>query len=158
MMNARLIGIAQYGVAEAPETLCCLGLGSCVAVFLHDPVAKKGGVVHVLLPKSPKGHPPDAKYADTGIRLLLEKLVSCGADRNRLQAKLVGGAKMFSDLSLRMSDIGRENVVQSRKTLAELGIRIVAQEIEGTKGRSAYYSTEDGSITVKTAFSNDRRI
>ena len=157
-MDAKLIGIAQYAVAKAPERLCCLGLGSCVAVFLHDPVAKIGGVVHVLLPRAPKGHPADAKYADSGIRMLLDKLVAKGADRRRVRAKLVGGAQMFTDLSLEMSEIGRENVLQSRKTLAELGIRVVAQEVEGSKGRSAYYSMEDGSVTVRTAFTDDRTI
>lgn len=159
MMDAKLIGIAQFAVARAPERLCCLGLGSCVAVFLHDPVAKIGGVAHILLPKAPKGHnSPDAKYADVGIRHLFNQLVAEGADRRRLRAKLIGGAQMFSDLNLGLSDIGRENVLQSKKTLRELGISVVAEEVEGGRGRSAYYSMEDGTVTVRTAFSDDRRI
>lgn len=159
MMDAQLIGIAQYVVARAPERLCCLGLGSCVAVFLHDPTAKIGGVAHALLPKAPKGRrSSDAKYADVGIRLLFDKLVANGSDRRRVRAKLVGGAQMFSDLNLKMSDIGRENVLQSRKTLMELGIRVVAEEVEGRQGRSAYFSMEDGAVMVRTAFSPDRVI
>ena len=158
MMDAELIGIAQYAVAKAPEKLCCLGLGSCVAVFLYDSVPKIGGVVHALLPKIPEGHPPDAKYADSGIRILLDAVVAEGAERRRLTAKLVGGAQMFTNLNLQMSDIGKQNVLQSRRTLSELGIRIVAQEVEGRKGRSAYYHMEDGKVTVKTAFSEERTI
>lgn len=158
MMDAELIGIAQYAVAKAPEKLCCLGLGSCVAVFLYDAVPKTGGVIHALLPRAPKGHPPDAKYADSGIRILVDAVVAEGAERRRLTAKLVGGAQMFTNLNLQLSDIGKQNVLQSRKTLSEMGIRIIAQEVEGRKGRSAYYHMEDGKVFVKTAFSKDRTI
>jgi chemotaxis protein CheD len=158
MTDAQLIGIAQYAVAKAPHKLCCLGLGSCVAVFLYDPSAKIGGVAHILLPKAPKGRSPDAKYADTGIRLLLDKLVREGADTRRVRAKLVGGAQMFKNLDLTMSDIGNDNLTQSRKTLTELGIRVVAEEVEGDRGRSAYFSMEDGMVTIKAAFSDELRI
>ncbi|MDH3365897.1 MAG: chemotaxis protein CheD [Thermoplasmata archaeon] len=158
MTDAQLIGIAQYAVARTPGKLCCLGLGSCVAVFLYDPTAKIGGVVHILLPKAPNGHSSDAKYADTGIRLLLDQLASKGADRRRIRAKLIGGARMFKELDLTMSDIGKENIAECRRTLTELGIRVVAEEVEGDRGRSAYFSMEDGMATIRTAFSQDRRI
>jgi len=158
MTDAQLIGIAQYAVVKAPDNLCCLGLGSCVAVFLYDPNAKIGGVAHILLPKAPNGRSPDAKYADTGIRLLLTKLVERGADRRRVRAKLVGGAQMFKNLDISMSDIGKDNLAQSRKTLMEMGIRVVAQEVGGDRGRSAYFSMEDGMVTIKAAFSDELRI
>jgi chemotaxis protein CheD len=158
MKDAQLIGIAQYAIVKAPEKLCCLGLGSCVAVFLYDPSAKIGGVAHILLPKAPNGHSVDAKYADTGIRLLFDKLIRAGADRRMIRAKLVGGAQMFKNLDLTMSDIGKDNLAQSRKTLTELGIRVVAQEVEGERGRSAYFSMEDGMVTIKPAFSDELRI
>ncbi len=158
MTEAQLIGIAQYAVARAPERLCCLGLGSCVAVFLFDPGAKIGGVVHALLPRAPKDQSPDAKYADAGIRLLLDALIKKGADRRRVRAKLVGGARMFKNLDLMMSDIGRDNIAQSRETLTELGIKVVAEEVEGDRGRSAYFSMEDGKVTIRAAFSKEFRI
>jgi chemotaxis protein CheD len=158
MTEAQLIGIAQYAVVRAPGRLCCLGLGSCVAIFLYDPGAKIGGVAHILLPRAPNRRSSDAKYADTGIRLLLDRLVKEGADRRRVRAKLVGGAQMFKNLDLTMSDIGKENLAQSRKTLTELGIRVVAQEVEGDRGRSAYFSMEDGKVTIKAAFSQDFKI
>jgi len=158
MTDAQLIGIAQYAIAKAPEKLCCLGLGSCMAVFLYDPSAKIGGVVHILLPNAPNGHSVDAKYADTGIHLLLGQLMRAGADRRMIRAKLVGGAQMFKNLDLTMSDVGKDNLAQSRKTLTELGIRVVAQEVEGDRGRSAYFSMEDGMVTIKAAFSDELRI
>jgi chemotaxis protein CheD len=158
MTGARLIGIGQFAVAKAPESLCCLGLGSCVAVFMYDPESKIGGVLHALLPRTPKNGKPDAKYADTGIRILRDELVAKGADRRRLYAKLVGGAQMFPDLDLGISDIGGENIKEARKVLKALGVRILSEDVQGNKGRSAYYSLESGEVTIKTAFSADRVI
>ena len=158
MNESKLVGIAQFAVARAPEELCCLGLGSCVGAFLYDPSTRVGGVVHVLLPKSPDGGGQEAKYADTGIHLLFREVVAEGARKHRLSAKLVGGAQMFPDLNLKMNDIGRQNVLQSRRTLQELRVPLVAEDVEGDKGRSAYYSLEDGSVRVKKAFSSDRII
>lgn len=155
MNDAKLVGIAQYAVAKAPEQICCLGLGSCVGAFLYDSGTKIGGVVHVLLPRAPDGNVQEAKYADTGIRLLHRETVANGARKHRLSAKLVGGAQMFPDLNLKMNDIGRQNVLQSRRTLDELRVPIVAEDVEGDKGRSAYYFMEDGSVRVKKAFASD---
>lgn len=158
MKDAKLIGIAQLAVAKAPERLCCLGLGSCVAVFIYDPVTKVGGVLHALLPKAPKTRPDDTRYADAGIRILHEEMLSQGASERRLWAKLVGGAQMFRDLDLKMGNIGKDNVRQARRTLRSLGIRVVGEDVEGHSGRSAYYSLEDGSVRIKTAFSPERII
>ncbi len=155
MNDAKLVGIAQYAVAEAPERLCCLGLGSCVGAFLYDSSTRIGGVVHVLLPRAPNGAAQKAKYADTGIRLLFRETVSNGAREGEISAKLVGGAQMFTDLNLKMSDIGRQNVLQSKLTLGELGVAIVAEDVGGDKGRSAYYSLEDGAVRIRKAFSSD---
>ncbi len=158
MSTAKLVGIAELTVTRAPERLCCLGLGSCVAVFIYDPETKIGGVLHALLPRAPDGKPSDAKYVDTGIRMLHRAIISKGASKRKLWAKLVGGAQMFPNLDVRLRDIGGENVRQAKKTLRELGVRVVAEDVEGDKGRSAYYSLEDGTVTLKTAFSTDKEI
>ncbi len=55
MKEPELVGIAQMVILKAPERICCMGLGSCVAIFLYDDLTKIGGVVHVLLPESPQG-------------------------------------------------------------------------------------------------------
>ena len=45
-----LVGMGRYIVRHNPSEVSCLGLGSCVGVFLYDKVSKKGGVAHVMLP------------------------------------------------------------------------------------------------------------
>ena len=139
-------------VCHAPEQIVCLGLGSCVAIILYDPVARIGGVAHVLLPKSPIKCDNEGKYADTGTRKLVKEMLNHGAKKERLVAKLVGGAQMFPNLNLSIANIGRENIMTVRNILRELMIRIVAEDLEGNRGRSAYFETSDGHVTVKTAF------
>jgi len=129
-----------------------LGLGSCVAIILYDPVARIGGVVHVLLPKSPIKCDSEEKYADTGTRKLVKEMLNHGAKKERLVAKLVGGAQMFPNLNLSIADIGRQNSMIIRNILRELMIRIVAEDLGGVRGRSSYFDTSDGHVTIKAAF------
>lgn len=145
-------------VCRAPEQIACLGLGSCVAVILYDPVLKLGGMVHVLLPKAPKKFDKEEKYADTGTKKLIRDMLLHGAKKENLVAKLVGGAQMFPDLDLTISDIGRQNSMEVRKVLREFMIRIVAEDVEGGRGRSAYFDTKTGLVQVRTAFAPNPKI
>jgi chemotaxis protein CheD len=152
MSEPRTVGIGEMAVCHAPEQIVCLGLGSCVAIILYDSVARIGGVVHVLLPRAPANHDRDEKYADTGTRKLVHEMIAHGARKDRMVAKLVGGAQMFPNLNLTIANIGRENSMIVRKILRELVIRIVAEDLEGSRGRSAYFDTSSGQVTVKAAF------
>lgn len=153
MKECRVVGIAQMAICRYPEQLACIGLGSCIAVILYDPVLKIGGIVHVLLPKAPRNCEVEEKYADTGTKKLIRELTAMGVSKERLVAKLVGGAQMFSNLSLAVSDIGSHNCTEAKKALREHGIRVVAEDTAGKRGRSAYLNTENGKVTVETAFS-----
>jgi len=152
MAEPRNVGIAQLVLCKAPEQLTCLGLGSCVAVIIYDPIKKIGGIVHILLPKAPPNCQNEEKYADTGIRKLYVKALEKGVIREALVAKLVGGAQMFTSLNIAIANIGRDNIRESRDTLRALGVRIVAEELEGNRGRSALFDASTGKITVRTAF------
>ena len=152
MSEPHTLGIGQMAVCHAPEQIVCLGLGSCVAIILYDPVARIGGVAHVLLPKSPIKCDNEGKYADTGTRKLVKEMLNHGAKKERFVAKLVGGAQMFPNLNLAIANIGRENSMTIRNVLRELMIRIVAEDLGGNRGRSAYFNTSDGHVIVRTAF------
>lgn len=153
-----LVGIAQIVVTRAPERICCMGLGSCVAVFLYDPINKVGGVVHALLPRAPRDVKVRGKYADTAVKVLLDEMLSKGARRDQLRAKLVGGAQMFPNLNIKVADIGKENVEEAKKALKGLGIRLAAEDTHGTRGRSATFDLESGRVSISTAFSDSHFI
>jgi chemotaxis protein CheD len=156
MKVPRIVGIGQLAVCHSPEQLSCLGLGSCVAVILYDPQTRVGGMAHVLLPKAPQKVDMEGKYADTGTRKLVKEMTLNGATNDRMIAKLVGGAQMFKNLNVHFANIGRFNVLEVRKTLREFPIRIVAEDVEGDRGRSASLDSATGHVTVKKVFSPTR--
>jgi len=152
MTVPRVVGIAQLAICHSPEKLACLGLGSCVAVVMYDAEVKMGGIVHVLLPKAPANHDVEEKYADTGTMKLFREMVQRGARKERLVAKLIGGAQMFSSLNLSIADIGRDNTYMARKVLSGLSVKIVAEDVYGHRGRSITMDPATGFITVQTTF------
>lgn len=159
MMDPKLVGIAQLAIAKAPDELCCLGLGSCVAVFIYDPQLKIGGVVHALLPRAPPGGgDSQTKYADTGVKKLHADMVARGGLRGRMRSKLVGGAQMFPNLDVKANDIGAENCKEARKALHDLGVPVVAEDVLGRHGRSATFSMDTGKVLIKGAFFKDKVI
>ncbi|SFQ97145.1 chemotaxis protein CheD [Desulfoscipio geothermicus] len=151
------IGIGEYKVARSPGRLVTLGLGSCVGVSLWDPLSKIGGLLHVMLPNSRDFTKINKKekYADLGIPLIVKDMVRQGADRNRLQAKLVGGAQMFTGVDKKqLFNIGERNVEVSRKVLKELSIHIVSEDVGGNKGRTMYLNLATGEVLIKTLGKN----
>jgi chemotaxis protein CheD len=158
MKEPSLVGIAQIVVTKAPEQICCMGLGSCVAVFMFDPVAKIGGVLHILLPRAPAKTTVIAKYADTGVRKLHEDVLAKGAKKERLRAKVVGGAQMFPNLNITVNDIGKDNVLEAKKALKSLGVIVISEDTHGNRGRSAVFDLETGRVSVKMAFSDEHFI
>ena len=152
--NSYSVDIAMMRVARSPVQLYSLGLGSCVGVAIYDPVAKIGGLIHILLPSMREfsnGTHVRAKFADSGISDLVELMVQTGAAKYRMSAKMAGGAAMFaSAAALRINSIGERNIQSCRETLAALGIRLISQDTGGNRGRTIYFDVETGALTIKT--------
>jgi chemotaxis protein CheD len=130
-----------------------VGLGSCVAIALHDPQAQVGGLAHVLLPSTGMSQDRSnrAKFPSSAVPLLCERMQALGARTGRIRAKIVGGASMFTSLlSATGLQIGERNVVATRGALEQAGIPIVAQDVGGDCGRSVYFSVRDGRLVVKS--------
>lgn len=147
------VGIADYKIARNPCRLITLGLGSCVGVSLYDPVTKVGGLLHVMLPDSTQFNnvSKPAKFADLGIPLLIKEMRAMGVNTCRLQAKLVGGAQMFSGLDEKLTlNIGQRNTEKSREILKSLGIPILAEEVGGNRGRTMILDTQTGDVLIRT--------
>lgn len=152
-MNVIKIGMADLNVTKAPGILTTLGLGSCVGIALFDKKNKIAGLVHIMLPSSEeiKNNSNKAKFADTGIELLLEKMIAIGADKKNVKAKIAGGSQMFSFNSNNdVLKIGERNVIATKKKLKELSIPIVSEDTGGNYGRTIELNSEDGSLLVKT--------
>jgi chemotaxis protein CheD len=148
------IGMAEMVVNKNPSApLACLGLGSCIAVCCFDPVAKIGGMVHVVLPNSEgKDGVQPTKYADRAVPLLIEEIRKLGGMKSRIVAKLVGGAQLTVAPGLNdMFKTGERNLEETEKALQAAGIRIVATDVGGSKGRTVYMYLDNGVVEVKIA-------
>lgn len=144
------IGIAEYKITREPNRLITLGLGSCVGVSVYDPVNRVGGLIHVMLPDSTlfeKQTSKPGKFADTGIPLMIRDILSCGVKINNLEAKLVGGAQMFDGVD--HFRIGQRNIEKSDWVLSQIGIRVIARETGGNKGRTMILDTVTGQVTIR---------
>ena len=153
------IAMADYAVARSPEKLTTLGLGSCIGVTLYDPLTKVGGMIHIMLPSIDKGRSKEntAKFADTGIKLLVEEMIKKGAAMKRLEAKVAGGAHMFS-FSNKSLSIGKRNAEAAKKILGEMKIPIVAEDIGKDYGRTLILDIDNGTLTVKSALKGNKTI
>lgn len=155
------VGIADYKVGRAPSHIISYGLGSCIGISLYDPMTKIGGLVHVLLPDSKEAYASEnpAKFADTGIPLLLEKVVEFGASRYRLQAKLAGGAQMFQFANPSpIMTVGIRNCESAKKILHDCGIKIASEDLGGTYGRTVEMDLETGLYKVRTVNKGEKTI
>jgi chemotaxis protein CheD len=123
----------EHAVSRDPDTVFSTVLGSCVAVCLCDPLAGAGGMNHFLLPGEPKTRQARdvERYGVHLMEVLINDLMKLGATRDRLQAKVFGGANIVRGLG----DIGAHNAEFARHYLHHEGVRIVAEDLGGERAR-----------------------
>lgn len=126
----------QFVTDDADAVLTTL-LGSCVAACMRDPVAGVGGMNHFLLPGGRSlGVDKEAqRHGVHAMELLVNALLQRGARRERLEAKLFGGARLIDGLT----DVGRQNAEFAERFLADEGIRHVGGSLLGEHGRKIQY-------------------
>ncbi len=148
-----IVHVSDAKVSNDPaDVLTTHSLGSCIAVCLYDSATHAGGMLHYQLPDS-KMDPQRAKdkpymFADSGMKMMVEKLVAMGANKKRLQIKIAGGAEM--DTGPKGFDIGKRNFLAIRKILWKNGMFIDAEDIGGTSPRNMYLVIANGVVTVRS--------
>ncbi len=145
------VGMGEAKVALGEDALRTLGLGSCVGVTLFDVFAQVAGLAHIMLPSAPLNTEDVFKYADTAIPLLLEQVLREGAYRNRIGAKVVGGAQMFAfSKGLDLVRIGPRNVEAIFTQLEMLRIPVLASDVGGHFGRTIQVKCDTGEVWIRT--------
>ncbi len=155
------VGMADYKVGKSPATLISYGLGSCIGISLYDPQTKIGGLLHIMLPDSTQARASDnpAKFADTGLPLMLDDVVKAGASRSRLVAKIAGGAQMFAfSNATDVMRVGARNAEAVKKMLKSFNIRIIGEDTGGTYGRTVSIDLVTGAYKVKTIDRGEKEI
>jgi len=148
-----VVRVADLRSGLADDTLVTVGLGSCVAILLHDAEARVGGMAHILLPSpalSRMGSNP-AKFPQTAVPRLVELMAADGAKPRRLTARLAGGASMFAALAPPGTiQMGERNLVAARQVLNAHQIPLVGEAVGGDFGRTVRLRVCDGRVEIST--------
>ena len=148
-----VVDMSDAKVSSDPDdVLTTYSLGSCVGVAMYDPVARVGGLLRYQLPDSGLDKPRARKYpfmfADTGMAILVKKLLAMGAGRKRMQVKIAGGASMST--GPQGFDIGERNYLVLRNLLWKNDMFIDSEDVGGTSPRNMYLNLGNGSVTVRS--------
>ena len=129
------VGQGEHHVSSDPNVLLTTILGSCVALCLRDPQAGVGGMNHFLLPEPRAGVESSRRYGAYAMELLINDVLKAGGRRDRLEAKLFGGGRMFDSLQ----DVGRFNADFAERYLRDEGIRVVGGSLRGHGARRVQF-------------------
>lgn len=124
-------------------------LGSCVATCLYDPVARIGGMNHFLLAEPPSREKKvefDEHYGVFLMELLVNEMLKLGASKQRLRARLYGGAAM----QLSGTPIGSVNAQFARDFLAREKIELGLTDLGGMVARRVHFRPASGQVRCRT--------
>jgi chemotaxis protein CheD len=154
-LHAAKIGPGEL-YASKRNILIVTVLGSCVSVCVRDPVARIGGMNHFMLPdragnSSLLSEP--ARYGAHAMEMLINNLLSMGAQRSRLEAKVFGAGRVLPG----MSDVGARNAQFALEYLERERMPVKARDVGGEHARKVYLFVETGRVLVKeiTQLRND---
>jgi chemotaxis protein CheD len=155
VMESTLIEVqmGKMELAQAPERLVTRGLGSCLGITIYDPIKKIGAMVHPMLPDIDKSKikSNQSRFVNSGIRLAMQELEKKGCFRSRFEVKMFGGAHMFSFINTDSAlNVGQKNIEMAHAVFQEFNMKILAEEVGGTFGRTIELDTETGKVLVKT--------
>lgn len=163
MQDMIVVNMADYKLARGKQKLVTRDLGSCVAIAMRDPKKGIGGLLHIMLPACPSPEETKEeeypKFADTGIDLMIRKMVLAGAVKSQLTVKLAGAAHVVKSEFVPISnDISSRNLAAVKRKLAECQIPVLSMEVEDDYPRTVVFEPESGVLQIKTAGKEDRFI
>lgn len=127
-------------------------LGSCVAVCLHDPAVRAGGINHYLLPYWNGEGLASPKYANIALPKLVERMLALGCRLQGLRAKIFGGGAVFAQVG-GLYGVGERNILFAEQYLAEAGIPIVARDVGLGCTRKVIFHLHTGEAFVRRIMS-----
>lgn len=141
--------LGHHQVSDRPDVMMVTTLGSCVSACIWDPAAAVGGMNHFLLPEVPDtemgGADVAARYGSVAMERLINDILSRGGKRNRLEAKVFGGARVI-DSSF---DVGRKNGTFVLDYLQREGVKLTGQDLGGGSARRVHFFPHSGRAMRK---------
>jgi chemotaxis protein CheD len=148
-----VVGVGDMAVSNNVQaTLSTYALGSCIGVVAYDPIAKVGGILHLMLPDSAispdKAQLQPAMFANTGLPLFFRSLTGMKAERARLRLFVTGGACVLA--SHDAFKIGERNTRATMDFLTANSFPIRQTVTGGTTNRTVHLQINDGEMILKT--------
>lgn len=126
-------------------------LGSCVTACIRDKLSGIGGMNHFMLPgaRVDEDNPvsPSARYGAFAMEMLINSLITLGAQRALLEAKVFGGGNVLPGMT--QLNIGQRNADFALRFLGAEKIRVAAQDLIDVYPRKVYYFPKSGKALVK---------
>jgi chemotaxis protein methyltransferase CheR len=140
------IVLGQWEVATEPTIVSTL-LGSCVSACLFDPDRGIGGMNHFMLPNCQGSNADPAHFGVHAMELLINGLLTRGAVRKNLRAKVFGAGAVTTQLP---ASVGDANALFVRTFLAKEGIPVMVERLGGQRPREVFFRTHTGEALVRT--------
>ncbi len=143
----KIIHVIQgdFYVSRSRSVTLTTVLGSCVSTCMSDPEFGIGGMNHFLLPSGSQDGPAGIRYGLLSMELLINGLLKLGARKEKIQAKLFGGAAMNKNLP----KIGESNSQFALKFLEDEGICCVSKSLGGVRARKIQFIPSTGEARQK---------
>jgi chemotaxis protein CheD len=144
-------------IASDQQCVISTLLGSCVSACLYDPRNKIVGMNHFLLANRryardiPLCLTEAGKYGVHAMELVINGMITLGASRKNLHAKVFGGGSVLGspDSKDNFFCVGEVNCRFILQFLQNEGIPLVASDLGGNIGRTIRFVSDDYSVYVK---------
>jgi len=148
------VGVGDLKISRDPaDRIITHALGSCLGVTVYDPVARVGGLLHVMLPLSTidaeKAITNPFMFVDTGVPRLFLDAYKAGARKERLIVSAAGGASPTGRDREDFFQIGSRNVVMLRKLLWKNGVVLKGSDFGTFDARTMWLDLATGDVTVR---------
>lgn len=147
----KIVGIGGYAISnQAGDVIKTYALSSCVAVTVHNPLKKIGGMIHIALPHPLPAHHSAVKptyYAALGVPYLIDQMISrYGCSPDELEICVFGGANsVWKNDNFR---IGARNLKAVTTILETMHLPYTLSDVGGFLARSVELEVGSGEIKV----------
>lgn len=143
--SMKRVGIGEIAAGRGVLTLRTV-LGSCISVCLYDPVARIGGMNHILVPGSTSSS-CGTRCGSQAMESLIRAVIGFGGDRSRLVAKMFGGANVLP--IAKTPTIGELNAKFVHEYLSAEQIPLVGKRIGGAKAIEVVFHAGNGKVQLR---------
>lgn len=131
-------------------------LGSCVSLVMYHRPRRLGAICHAMMPsiqEARKEIEPARRfqYVDGCMEWMLARFAQYHIKAQSLEVKLFGGAGLFPDRrgGEQSLAVGERNIDMALKLIDAHGLRLMAWDLGGDKGRKLIFCTSTGEVLTK---------